>query len=151
MYEPKQCLRRTFNAASQVDFPLTRIIFEVTEVEEVRDHAHLKNIMAEYRSHGLRIAIDDFGAGHSGLALLAEFQPDMIKIDRALVQAIDERRASRTIVRSIVEVCRDLNIIFIAEGVERDGEKQVLCDLGFELMQGFLFAAPALEALPGWP
>ena len=151
VYEPKQCLRRTFNAATQVNFPLDRIIFEVTEVEQVRDHAHLKNIMTEYRSHGLRVAIDDFGAGHSGLNLLAEFQPDIIKIDGALVQSIDERRASRTIVRSILEVCRDLNIIAIAEGVEREAEKQALCDLGMDLMQGFLFAAPAFEALPTWP
>ena len=64
VYEPKQCLRRTFNAASSVGFPLTRIIFEVTEVEKVRDHDHLKNIMTEYRTHGLRVAIDDFGAGN---------------------------------------------------------------------------------------
>ena len=150
VYEPKQCLRRTFNAAASVGFPLTRIIFEVTEVEEVRDHNHLQNIMTEYRSHGLRVAIDDFGAGHSGLALLSTFQPDIIKIDRKLVHCIDERPASRTIVKSIVNVCRDLGIDIIAEGIEREQEMQALCDLDVRWMQGFWFAKPGFEALPAW-
>ncbi len=150
VYEPKQCLRRTFNAAMSVGFPLSRIIFEVTEVEEVRDHDHLKNIMTEYRSHGLRVAIDDFGAGHSGLSLLSVFQPDMIKIDRKLVDCIDARPASRAIVKSIVGVCRDLGIDIIAEGIEREQEMQVLCDLDVRWMQGFWFAEPGFESLPGW-
>ena len=76
-------------------------MFEVTEVEEVRDQQHLCNIMREYRGHGLRVAIDDFGAGHSGLSLLSKFQPDLIKVDRALVERVDERPASRTIMESI--------------------------------------------------
>ena len=70
VYQPRQCLMRTFNAAQSVSFPLNRIIFEITEVEEVKDHGHLREIMTEYRKHGLRVAIDDFGAGHSGLSLL---------------------------------------------------------------------------------
>ncbi len=148
VYEPKQCLRRTFQAASSVGFPLTRIIFEVTEVEEVRDHEHLQKIMTEYRSHGLRIAIDDFGAGHSGLALLSKFQPDLIKIDRALVDRIDQRVSSRAVVKSIVQLCRDLAIDVIAEGIERKEEMRTLCDLGIRWMQGFYFAHPAFEALP---
>ena len=134
----------------QSGFPLTRIIFEVTEVEEVRDHDHLKNIMTEYKKHGLRVAIDDFGAGHSGLTLLSVFQPDLIKIDRKLVECLDERLASRTIVKSMVGVCRDLGIGVIAEGVERKEEMQVLCDMDVQWMQGYYFARPALEALPEW-
>lgn len=151
VYEPKQCLRRTFNAASSVGFPLERIIFEVTEVEKVRDAQHLKNIMDEYRSHGLRVAIDDFGAGHSGLGLLSEFQPDLIKIDRAIVTGVDQRKPSRTIIKAMLEVCRDLGIQVIAEGVERREEMDCLCELGVQWMQGFFFAPPAFEQLPAWP
>ena len=151
VYEPRQCLTRTIQAAAAVSFPLTRIIFEVSEVEEVRDHEHLLKIMTEYRGHGLRVAIDDFGAGHSGLNLLSAFQPDIIKIDRALVERIHERVASRSIVRSIVQVCGDLNIKMIAEGIEREEEMQVLCELGIVTMQGFLFGRPKFEALPLWP
>lgn len=151
VYEPKQCLRRTLNAASVVGFPLSRIIFEITEVEQVRDHNHLRNIMKEYKAFGLRTAIDDFGAGYSGLSLLSTFQPDIIKIDRALVAWIDERPASRTIVRLITHACRDLGIQLIAEGIEREEEMQVLCDLNVHLMQGFYFARPEFERLPAWP
>lgn len=151
IYEPRQCLSRTFEAAGKANFPLHRIIFEMTEVEEMRDQDHLKNIMTEYRAHGLRIAIDDFGAGHSGLSLLAIFQPDLIKIDRKLIDRIDERPASRSIVRSIIQVCRDLNIGIIAEGIEREAERNTLSDFGIQLMQGFYFARPAFEALPTWP
>ena len=151
VYEPKQCLQRTFAAASAAGFPLKRIIFEVSEVEKVRDHEHLSNIMTEYKKHGLRVAIDDFGAGHSGLSLLSKFQPDLIKIDRALVQRLDERPASRRIVQSIVEVCRDLGIVVVAEGIEREAEMQALCDLGIQLMQGYHFAEPVFEVLPAWP
>ena len=143
IYQPKQCLRRTFEAAQRAGFPLERIIFEVSEVEEMEDQTHLRNIMTEYRAHGLRVAIDDFGAGHSGLSLLSVFQPDIIKIDRQLVTDIDTRPASRSIVRSIVQVCRDLNIVVIAEGIEHEAEMQVLCDLEIQLMQGYLFAPPA--------
>lgn len=151
VYQPKQCMVRTFNAARSVGFPLSRVIFEITEVEEVRDHDHLRNIMVEYRSHGLRVAIDDFGAGHSGLTLLSSFQPDIIKLDRALVRDVDRKPASRAIVRSITQICRDLNIKIIAEGIEREAEMQALCDLGIFMMQGFWFAKPEFESLPRWP
>ncbi len=151
VYEPRNCLERTFRAAETASFPLSRIVFEVTEMERVRSHRHLNDIMTEYRKHGLRVAIDDFGAGHSGLNLLSVFQPDFLKIDRALVDRIDQRPVSRSIVKSVVQVCRDLGIKMIAEGIEREEEKQVLCELGNFTMQGFLFAPPAFETLPKWP
>ncbi len=150
VYEPKQCLLRTFNAADSVGFPLERIIFEVTEVEEVRDKAHLRAIMTEYRKHGLRVAIDDFGAGHSGLSLLSEFQPDIIKIDRSIVQDIHLKPASRAIVRAILQLCTDLNVEVVAEGIEIVEEMRILCDIGIFVMQGYYFAKPAFEALPTW-
>ena len=150
VYEPKQCLRRTLNAASSVNLPLERVIFEVTEVEEVREKAHLQRIMAEYRTHGLRVAIDDFGAGHSGLNLLTEFQPDIIKLDRGLIQGIHLKPASRAVVRGILQVCLDLNVAIVAEGIELADEMRVLCDLGIFVMQGYYFAKPAFEALPIW-
>ncbi len=150
VYQPRQCLMRTMQAAEAVSFPLSRIVFEVTEVEQVRSHAHLNEIMTEYRKHGLRIAIDDFGAGHSGLNLLSAFQPDILKLDRVLIEALHERPASRSIVKSVAQVCRELNIEIVAEGIECAGEMQALCDLGIFTMQGFFFARPGFETLPSW-
>ncbi len=149
--EPKNSLLRTFETAQAVGIPLSRLILEVTEREEVHDHAQLRDVMKEYQRHGVRIAIDDFGAGHSGLALLSVFQPDMVKIDRKLVECIDERAPSRAIVKALVSMGLDLGMRVVAEGIEREAEMQVLCDLGVQKMQGFWFAAPAFEALPVWP
>jgi EAL domain-containing protein (putative c-di-GMP-specific phosphodiesterase class I) len=153
VYEPENCIRKTLETASRVGMPLENIIFEVTEGERVMDRAHLINIFREYRKHGLRTAIDDFGAGFAGLDLLAEFQPDILKLDMALIRDIDRRMASQAIVRATVSLCRELNILLIAEGIETHAELTVLQQLGVELFQGYLFARPELETFAPfyWP
>src|SRR5690606_9191292 len=80
VYEPAACLRATLGAARKNDFPREAIMFEFTENEEVRDTAHLRAIITEYRRQGFTTALDDFGAGFAGLGLLADFQPDLIKL-----------------------------------------------------------------------
>jgi EAL domain-containing protein (putative c-di-GMP-specific phosphodiesterase class I) len=146
VYQPENCIRRTLETARRVGMPLGNIIFEVTENERIIDRPHLMNIFREYRSQGLCTAIDDFGAGHAGLGLLAEFQPDFLKIDMELIRNIDQRLAARRIVQAIFEVARDLNICVIAEGIETPAECSALVDLGVELYQGYLFARPAFES-----
>jgi len=148
VYQPAACLRKTFEAAERVGFPLHHLMFEVTEVEPSRDVGHLRSIFAEYKRHGMITAIDDFGAGHSGLSMLAEFQPDVIKIDMALTRNIHADRVRRAIVRSIVSLCRDLHISVVAEGIETVEEAIAVRDLGIRLLQGYLFATPAVERLP---
>ena len=93
-------------------------------------------------------AIDDFGAGYAGLNLLAEFQPDIVKLDMALVRGIDTNLPRQAIIAGILGICRMLNVRVIGEGIETVGEMQTLRDLGVELMQGYLFARPAFEELP---
>ena len=153
VYEPQRCLRTTIDVAERMGFPLERIMFEVTEGERVADRRHLKNILETYRQSGLTTAIDDFGAGYAGLNLLAEFQPDVLKIDMDLTRGIDGDRIRRAIVRGIVGVCQELSINIIAEGIETADEMRALQDLGVRLMQGFLFARPAVEVAPlvQWP
>ncbi len=153
VYRPEACIRKTLETASRVGLPLTRIIFEVTEGEQVKDRAHLVNIFREYRKHGLQTAIDDFGAGYAGLDLLAEFQPDIVKLDMKIVRGIDTRPASRAITRAATAMCAELGIRLIAEGIETREEFAALRDLGVELFQGYLFGKPKLEAFeaPLWP
>lgn len=148
VYQPAACLRKTIEAAAEFDFPVHRLIFEVTESEQVRDPDHLKSIFREYKRRGMITAIDDFGAGHSGLNLLAEFQPDIIKLDMALTRAIHHDRVRSAIVRSMVALCRDLGISIIAEGIEEVDEALALRDLGVRLFQGYCFARPETEQLP---
>jgi EAL domain-containing protein (putative c-di-GMP-specific phosphodiesterase class I) len=148
VYEPSRCLRTTLEAALRTGFPVERIIFETTEDERVEDAAYLKQIFATYRAQGFKTAIDDFGSGYAGLNLLADFQPDIVKIDMALIRGIDRDRARQTIVGALAAVGQLLGIRVIAEGVEEAREALVLRHLGITLMQGYLFARPAFEALP---
>jgi EAL domain-containing protein (putative c-di-GMP-specific phosphodiesterase class I) len=132
----------------ELGFDKKRIMFEVTEAEKITDHAHLKNIFAEYKKHQFLTAIDDFGAGYSGLNLLAEWQPDIIKLDMNLIRDIDQNKTKQLIVKSILDVCRGLNIEVISEGVETKAELSVLVDFGIDLFQGYYFAKPLFEGLP---
>ena len=83
VYEPSRCLRTTLEAAHRTGFPIENIIFETTEDERVHDAEYLKKIFATYRKEGFKTAIDDFGAGYAGLNLLADYQPDIVKLDMA--------------------------------------------------------------------
>ncbi|MFC5678666.1 EAL domain-containing protein [Aeromicrobium endophyticum] len=148
VYEPSACLRATLRAADLHGFPLTSIMFEFTEDEKVDDTEHLTGIISEYRKRGFMTAIDDFGAGHAGLGLLVEFQPDLIKIDMAIVRGIDTEPARRAVVAGIVHIAASLDITVLAEGIETEGEYRALKTLGVHLFQGYWFARPAFEALP---
>ncbi|PCD00771.1 EAL domain-containing protein [Halopseudomonas pelagia] len=153
VYQAATCIRATLEAARRYNFPTSRLIFEITENEQLVDKAHLKSIITEYKRQGFKTAIDDFGAGYSGLNLLAEFQPDIIKLDMALVRDIDTNPVRQAIVQGIMGVCKALNIEVIAEGIESLAELRLLQKLGVHLFQGYLFAKPAFEQLPevSWP
>jgi EAL domain-containing protein (putative c-di-GMP-specific phosphodiesterase class I) len=147
VYQPAACIRSTFEAAQRYQFPIERIIFEVTEGERVQDRPHLVNIFQEYRRFGFRTAIDDFGAGYAGLNLLAEYQPDIIKIDMDLVRDIDKSKPKQAIVNGIVAICAALNVRVLAEGIETRAERDFLRNAGIDLMQGYLFCKPAFRAI----
>lgn len=153
VYEPAHCLRTTIEAARRTGTPLDRIVLEVTEGERVVDPAHLRRIIETYKRSGLLTAIDDFGAGYSGLGLLAEYRPDVIKLDRELVRGIDGDRTRQAIVMGILGVCDALGILPVAEGVETEGEMRELLAMGVTRQQGFLFARPQLGVVPAvvWP
>ncbi len=147
VYEPSACIRSTLEAARRAQFDSRRIVFEFTENERA-DALHIKRIVQEYRKLGFGTAIDDFGAGYAGLSLLADFQPDMVKIDMELVRGIDVSPARQAIVAGIMSIARALSLIVIAEGVETSAELASLRAAGITLFQGFLFARPEVERLP---
>lgn len=147
VYRPELCIRTTLEAADRFGFPVERIIFEITEGEKVDDHAHLREIIHHYQQRGFLTAIDDFGAGYSGLNLLAEIQTDLVKLDMALIRNIDQDKGRRAIVRGIIQVCNDLAIRVIGEGIETRAELETLQGFGVELFQGYYFARPAFRAL----
>ncbi|EKE85267.1 EAL domain-containing protein [Idiomarina xiamenensis] len=147
IYEPETCLATTLKAAGRYQFPHQRIIFEVTEQESVVDRAFLIDVFQAYREHGFMTAIDDFGAGYAGLGLLADFQPDIIKIDMKLLRDIHLHNAKQAIVRGICQIANELGIAIIAEGIESQEELQFVRELGVYLVQGYLFHKPQLGRL----
>lgn len=126
-------------------FPLARLVLEVTEGERIDDPPRLRRVVEAARALGIRVAIDDFGAGYNGLSLLAEVQPDIIKIDMTLTRGIDLHRVRRSIVAGILRMVEPMALRVIAEGVESVGELGSLHGLGITEMQGFLFGHPVYE------
>ena len=148
VYEPNACIRASLDAARRVDFAHQRIMFEFTEQERFRDIEHVKRIVAAYRKQGFLTALDDFGAGFAGLSLLANFRPDLIKIDMDLLRGLDADAGRYAIVSGVVAIARALGVTVLAEGVETAAELDALRGLGITLMQGYHFSKPLLEELP---
>lgn len=144
----RDCLASTLDAAIQYNFFPERLVVEVTEGEVLGNQQRFTDLMDVYRGLGMRLAIDDFGSGYAGLNLLADFQPDQIKLDKNMARGIPGRRSHQAIVRGILQVCRDLGIELIAEGIETAEEFQWFCDEGVSLFQGYLFGRPGFELLP---
>lgn len=130
-----------------------QVIVEITEEEAIVNQGDFGAAIERLRRAGIGVAIDDFGAGFAGLSLLADFQPDKLKIDRKIIQNIHSDGPRQAIVRAIVEVCAALGITPVAEGVERVQEWRWLQAAGVERFQGYLFARPALNGVPAvrWP
>ncbi|WP_299677236.1 EAL domain-containing protein [uncultured Roseobacter sp.] len=151
VYEPLHCISHTLWTADKYDFDVSRIIFEFTETELVRDVSHLKTIIETYKEIGFRTAIDDFGAGFSGLNLLADVVPDLIKLDRHLITGLHRDAVRRAIVARTKQLCDDLGVVVIAEGVETADELDALRELGITLVQGYYLCRPQFEQIVSRP
>lgn len=148
VYNPLACIQTTLRASERTGFPRDRLIFEISEREKVVDTKHLLHIFQAYRAMGFAVAIDDFGAGHAGLALLADMPVDMVKLDMSLIRGCDADRARRVILAHTVRACGELGVRVIAEGIETEAECATLREIGVTLFQGYLFARPAFRSLP---
>lgn len=147
IYRPELCIRTTLEAARTHAFPVENITFEFLESEQAPDIDHLRTVVESYQQFGFKTAIDDFGTGSSNLNLLADFQPDIIKIDRQLISAIDGDKVRQIIVGGIIQTAVGLNIKMVAEGVETQAEYAWLRRAGIDNFQGYYFARPTFEGL----
>ena len=139
VYSPKACIQLTLATARETGLPLDRLIFEFTENERV-DIAHVAGIVAAYREFGFATAIDDFGAGYSGLNLLANLETDIVKFDMDLIRDIDSNDSRRQIVQAMARLCRDLGRTVVAEGIETRSELETLREIGIDLVGGYVCA-----------
>ncbi|MFZ5521702.1 MAG: EAL domain-containing protein [Pseudomonadota bacterium] len=143
IYRPEVCIQTTLESARSHGWPLDRLVFETTEGEQVIDGAWLAEVLTEYQRMGFLTALDDFGAGYAGLNLLANFQPDIVKLDMELVRNVHASRSRQAIARGVLRICQELGITVIAEGVETADERDFFLHAGVRLMQGYWFARPA--------
>lgn len=126
-----------------------RIVLEIIERSLIEDHAQLRERMRLLRSRGFRFAIDDLGAGYAGLTSFAQIEPEVVKFDMDLIQGIHASETRARVVEAINGLCRGMNILTVAEGIESAEEHARIVELGCDLLQGFRFAKPDREfALP---
>jgi EAL domain-containing protein (putative c-di-GMP-specific phosphodiesterase class I) len=131
--------------------PPTRVILEITEHTDVDDYQSLLNVLQPLRQRGLKLAVDDAGAGYSSLRHILNLQPDFIKLDMDLVRNIDLDPARRALASALISFARDTNSSIIAEGVETASEFAALQALGVEQVQGYYLGRPMpLENALAW-
>jgi EAL domain-containing protein (putative c-di-GMP-specific phosphodiesterase class I) len=122
--------------------PLDRIVLEITEHDCIDDFEALTAAVTPLRERGLRLAVDDAGAGHSGLQQILQMRPDLIKLDRSLIQGIGDDPSRRALTAALTLFARETGSDLIAEGVETETELAMLRALGVDRVQGYLLGRP---------
>jgi EAL domain-containing protein (putative c-di-GMP-specific phosphodiesterase class I) len=145
---PKDLLdEQLFDARGPLAGVADRTVLEITERASLHGIHDVASRVDALGKMGFRIALDDFGAGYAGLTSFALLEPDIAKLDMALVRDIHKAPMKQTLVRSMAAACKELGILFVAEGIETPEERDALVQAGCDLMQGYLFARPG-EAFP---
>lgn len=143
-------LARRANHRPEVD--LSALVVEVTEHRAIDAYADIRRELQQLRERGLRIAVDDAGAGYASMRHVLELRPDLVKIDRWLVDGLSRDCARRAAVSSFVTLARDLGSVVVAEGVEQQSDLDAIADLGLDAAQGYLLGRPSTQpqALMNW-
>jgi EAL domain-containing protein (putative c-di-GMP-specific phosphodiesterase class I)/GGDEF domain-containing protein len=126
----------------------SRVVIEITERTAIKDYPKFRERLKAFRATGYRFAVDDAGSGYAGLGSIANLEPDFIKLDMSLINAIDTNFIKQNLVQTMVRFANDHGAMVIAEGVERAEEYQAVQDLGVHLVQGFYLHRPQSASSP---
>jgi EAL domain-containing protein (putative c-di-GMP-specific phosphodiesterase class I) len=137
-----------FTPAQGLSQHATSVVLEITERASLEGIPDVRSRVGALRRLGYRIAVDDLGAGYAGLTTFAALEPDIVKLDMALVRDVDREAIKRRLVSSMVAVSKESGVLVVAEGVETEAEGQVLEELGCDLLQGYLYGRPAPWPVP---
>lgn len=123
-----------------------QVFLEITESVPLHYFSQCHGVLAEARSKGIRLAVDDLGAGYSNLKYISDLAPEIVKLDRQLVAGLhlEHNQRLRKLVRSIVRLCCDMGARVVAEGIEEPEELEAVMSTGVHYVQGYLLARPAL-------
>jgi EAL domain-containing protein (putative c-di-GMP-specific phosphodiesterase class I) len=147
IFRPQVCLASTERAVHDTGIAPEQLVFEVVESHAIADRGHLVSILDHYRSLGWRVALDDVGTGWSSLSLLAAVRPDVVKLDKRLVQELPDDGA-RTVLTAVTDLAHQLGAVVVAEGVETERLAEEVTALGADLGQGWLFGRPVRPEPP---
>ena len=132
------------------DAPLSRlarsVVLEITERQSIEGVPDLRERIKALRALGYRLAIDDLGAGYAGLTTFTTLEPNVVKLDMALIRGCDHEPMKQQLIRSMATLCRELGALVVAEGIETEAERDTVVGLGCDLLQGFLLGRPAEAA-----
>jgi EAL domain-containing protein (putative c-di-GMP-specific phosphodiesterase class I) len=131
-----------YDPTSPLSLHARRVVLEITERASVAHDTFLVDHVRALRALGYRVAVDDLGAGYSGLTTLSRVQPEFVKLDGSLVRNIDNSGVNQLIVSAVLDLSAELGARVVAEAIETQRELATLRELGVELMQGYLFARP---------
>jgi EAL domain-containing protein (putative c-di-GMP-specific phosphodiesterase class I) len=131
----------------EVEHP-ERVVLEITERTAIKDYPKFRERLLVLRKMGYRFAVDDAGSGYAGLGSIANLEPDFIKLDISLINAIDTNFIKQNLVETMVKFANDHGAMVIAEGVERAEEFMAVRNLGVHLVQGFFLHRPSANAVP---
>ena len=131
-----------FDPAAPLVKMADRVVLEITERASLEIVKNVDVRVKKLRELGFVLAVDDLGSGYAGLTSFTLLDPALAKLDMSLIRGIDAHPRKQTIVRSMCRLCEELGILVVAEGVEKEAERDALADLGCDLLQGYLFARP---------
>jgi EAL domain-containing protein (putative c-di-GMP-specific phosphodiesterase class I) len=144
-------------ALARHDVPAGRLIVEITETRRIPDLTRAAAVLDRLRSHGVRIALDDFGSGYNALAQLHSLPVDIVKLDSTLTDIEVAPGQAEAVCRSVLAICAELGVAVVAEGIETRARELALAGLGCPLGQGYLYGQPAplarlrMPAIPAQP
>ncbi|MCA9627318.1 MAG: EAL domain-containing response regulator [Myxococcales bacterium] len=131
-----------YDPESPLSLVASRVVLEITERSSLDEVKDVKRRVAVLREMGFRIAVDDLGAGYAGLTSFALLEPDIVKLDMTLVRDVHESPTKQKLIRSIAQLCADMGMLVVGEGVETRSERDSLIALGCDLLQGYSIARP---------
>jgi len=141
------CSTHLVDALRASPIPMRRLVLEITEHAMVEDYQVIRHQIEDLRALGLRIAVDDVGAGYSSMAHVLHLRPDIVKFDRGLAHDLDQDGLRFALVKALTTFNRHLDAMTVAEGVERQDELDVLRDAGIGAVQGYLVGRPSAPPL----
>ena len=144
---PQVCLASTERVVHETGISPAQLVFEVVESQALADRGHLVSVLEHYRSLGWRVAMDDVGAGWSTRSVMTALRPDVVKLDKDLVQQLPDDNA-RTVLRAVTDLAHRLGAVVVAEGIETEQLAEEATALGVDLGQGWLFGRPVRPEPP---